>query len=611
MKLSELTAYASRKYQIQEQHKWTDFPGFSVLCHPQTGKWIALLMRQWDIDSGMEIERCDIKCGRDSLFRLHRSYLSTPVRMHGDKWISIAFDERTECEIVFQLLDQAVVSGNQHGYTIVLTSRPEAVDHRYQDTALPFAGSSYRPPKEQLPEKLREMRRMYEYGRESGEARAENFYRQAVFMEDYEDDCPWTGDFIRYFPTYHDLTPQQLRGYFTWRTRLRKGDYQPIAASAAYIYIYELLNGIGTDSPEDALRKLKEFESGYIDSGLGDVRMRSNLRRWMLEYAVLQDLSPELARQCADPEIIGMDTALAVLRSPDTHTDQDIFTALCHFGGKKLESSPVLAADPDRGMHLFGEVWRASSGYHQHDKDLFALCFGEKQIRPWYPLSNAVYHERTRQKDRDYILDDCRSFHCRNGHWQMECYEKLSCDRIRLRGFLHETDVMLRRYLKTGRYLRENTADEWVIPFIEAVTEADRKAREEAARPKITIDLSGLDQIRRDALATRDSLLVEEESEEEYVDPEPISPPAAEIVTCGIPLDPVQAQILHALLAGQDPAEMIRAYHLMPSIVADSINEAFFDELGDTVLLCENDRLLLVDDYREDLERCIGGTNNG
>lgn len=50
MELSELTAYASEKYQIREERKWADFPGFSVLCHPQTGKWVALLMRQWDTD---------------------------------------------------------------------------------------------------------------------------------------------------------------------------------------------------------------------------------------------------------------------------------------------------------------------------------------------------------------------------------------------------------------------------------------------------------------------------------------------------------------------------------------------------------------------------------
>ena len=49
----------------------------------------------------------------------------------------------------------------------------------------------------------------------------------------------------------------------------------------------------------------------------------------------------------------------------------------------------------------------------------------------------------------------------------------------------------------------------------------------------------------------------------------------------------------------------------MPSLEADAINEAFLEEIGDTVLLCEDDKLFLVDDYREDLERILGGTSHG
>ena len=48
----------------------------------------------------------------------------------------------------------------------------------------------------------------------------------------------------------------------------------------------------------------------------------------------------------------------------------------------------------------------------------------------------------------------------------------------------------------------------------------------------------------------------------------------------------------------------------MPSIEADSINEALFDEFGDTVILCEDDKLFLAEDYTEDLEQYLGGIND-
>ena len=610
IELSELTAYAGEKYQMQEQHKWADFPGFSVLCHPQTGKWVALLMRQWDTDSGREIESCDLKCGNDSLFRYPRPYLSSPVRMQGGRWINVRFDERTESEVVFLLFEKAVEAGTPHGYTLVLGSQQHGGEGAYQDTPLPFAGSTYRPPEEKMPGRLREMRRLYRYGRESEESRAENFCKQAVFMRDYEDDFPWSGDFFHYYPTYQDLTVQQLRGYFTWRAGVRRGEYRPIAASAAYLYLYELLNGVGADSPEDAFEKMTAFEAGYLDTGIGDARMRQNLRRWMLEFAVLHALPPELARQAADPELIRTDRALHVLREPDRFPDEELFPALLVFGGKRTGESPVFTLEPERGRHLFCEAWRKAAAYRWQEKSLFTLCFGRQKTRRWMPLSNAVYYDRSGPGDRDYALDECRSYRRRKGAWQAKAYDRLSFDLVRFRGFLHETDALLRRYLKTGRYLKENPADEWALPYISAVIEADRKALLEAERPKITIDLSGLEQIRRDASATRDSLLTEEELEE-LEEAEEAAAPAAEDMAEEYPQDTVQMQILRALLRGEDPAAIIREGHLMPSVAADIINEALFDEIGDTVLVCEGDRLSLVEDYREELEQYLGGNNGG
>lgn len=606
MRLSDLTEYAEKKYSIREQHKWADFPSFSVLAAPDTGKWIALLMRQWDSQSGTEIQRCDLKCGSECLTGTPKPYLTAPTRMRGLNWVGITLDDSTEPEVVFRLFDKAVDPGDVNGYTLILASQLPAAESAYQETALPFSGSTYRPPEDPVPQQLRQMRRMFEYGTTSLESKISNFYHQASFMEDYEDDYPWKGDFICYFPTYHDMTTRQLRGYFSWRTRVRKGEYLPIPTSAAYIYIYELLNGIGGASPEDCLRKMKEFETGFIDSGIGSDRMRQNLHRWMLEYAVLQDLPPETARQYADPKQMEKDRALSVLREPAAHTDEEIFSALCLFGGKKTALSPVLTAEPERGIHLFSEIWRYGSARQLQKKDLFTQCFGKKTVRSWYPLANAIYFRQTKPADRDYILNECRAFHCRAGIWQCESYENLNFDRTRIQALIHEADAALRRYLKTGHYLREKKENSWALPVINAVIESDRRAQAEAARPKIVIDLSGLEQIRRDAITTRDSLLTEEEIDvPEIIEEIPQIPSVPE--PSGSPLDPVLTAILRELLQGRDAADLLKAEHLMPSIAADTINEVLYDEIGDTVVDCENDRLFIIEDYREDIEHLLGG----
>lgn len=815
MNLAGLTAYAREKYHISEQHKWADFPGFSVLADPATGKWAALLMRQWDSETGEQIERCDIKCGRSCLEEYRVPWLSDPFRMHGQKWVGVRFDEGTDSEIVCGLLDRAL--GNQNGlsgkssgkessgkensgsgYLYVLgrdfepwkkrlsqsgTSRADSRENTaaanivssaeglrggaplregsstpfYVETPLPEAGTSpaysentspaYSDEKyyqdslipgfngnglparedeilstktpgakparddEILPEKIRGMKRLYKYGDGTFRERSMNFYIQGKYMEDYEDDVPWHGNFRRYFPTYHDLRNDQLRGYFTWRTDIRRGIFKKVPDSVVYIYIYELLNVIGASSPEESLQKLKEFEEGYLGpertgsegSGAGaagpasekegENAIRQNLHKWMLEFAVLHGVDPETACRYADPEMIQRDHALEVLRDPRHFEDREVFDALCLFAGSKITSSPVIKKT-EEGIPLFAKAWRyACSHFNENDRELFNHCFGDLKTKVWFPLENVMYGARRPAEPVSYSLNPCRKYTFDGRFWKESSYLKILFDKKRLTGLLHETDRQLRLYLKAGGRLKEMSDEAWAAPYVQAVIEADRAAKIEAAKPKVHIRFSDLDQIRRDALATRDSLLTEEERQEEYVTavetalpeysdlmdsgtnkqqfdnsekagtcPERSvisagTDPALDDVFAGtgtepaldgvfavtspnhlpgekhsaddiknfseenrlagkmegkepcspaLPLDENQRDLLLALLRGESVRERITKQHGMPEIVADELNEALFDEIGDSVVECDGDEIILVEDYREDIMELLG-----
>ncbi|MCR4891134.1 MAG: TerB N-terminal domain-containing protein [Lachnospiraceae bacterium] len=785
MELSELVAFAKEKYQIDEQHKWSDFPGFSVLCHPETGKWLALLMRQWDTELGQELQRCDIKCGLDGIKEIRKPYLSAPIRMHGRNWVGVTFDESTEAEVIFQLFDRAVTRENKKGFTVVVDEKPESDGQIYGDTLLPFGNGVQRGfaggkaegktvegpslgngvrkelPKrfripnysgdlssmwdsfplkgdkpspgpavsssfDQLPQKgdvapgedrlfgvdswsqskdhtviksefsardvpvkILEMIRLYEYGDGSLSQKARNFYRQGKFMEDYEDDAPWKSELSRYLTTYHDLNIPQIRGYFTWRTAVRRGQFQPITASLAYMYLYELLCGIGTDSPEDTLLKMGTFEKEYIDVGFGNQGMRRNLRKWSLEYAVLHRLPLNIVLQYVDPAIVERDMALSVLRKPKDYTDNEVFSALATLEGKKLRDSFVLKIDEDKGKHLFSEMWRYLSDHYEADgRSIFAACFGDQRSYVWYPLANAVYYEEMEQGDREFFLNECRSYQLRDGIWTEKRYEELYFDRDKFHAIIHESDRLFRKYLKTGHYTKERPEEGWVTPYVQAVIEECKRGEIEAARPRIEVDFSGLERIRRDAIITRDSLLTEEDVvdnespiiKEDVSDNESpmikedildnVSPIIKEDVSdnenpiikeyvndnespiikenaidnespiikedgidddnpitddedygaggesrgkaplscreCG-GLEPLHLQILSDLLSGQSVEDRIKEQRLMLSVVADRINEALFDDIGDNILECDDNRIILVEDYREDLIEVLGG----
>ena len=68
-----------------------------------------------------------------------------------------------------------------------------------------------------------------------------------------------------------------------------------------------------------------------------------------------------------------------------------------------------------------------------------------------------------------------------------------------------------------------------------------------------------------------------------------------------VPLDGMQMQLLRMLLRGEPVQELIAAQHGMPSVIADAINEALFDLIGDTVVECDGETITIIEDYREDI----------
>ena len=194
---------------------------------------------------------------------------------------------------------------------------------------------------------------------------------------------------------------------------------------------------------------------------------------------------------------------------------------------------------------------------------------------------------------------------------------------------MHSADRRLRSMVRSGHYLHHKEGDDWAMPYIDAALEEIRAEEAEAARPKISIDLSGLDKIREDAGITRDSLLTEgeidpdetqgyhgghENDASEYGLPETNTASADsehedndydDLLPCG--LSGVQTAVLRELLAGRSADDLISENHLMTSVVADSINEILFDEIGDNVIECTDDGLAIMEDYIDEVDALAGG----
>lgn len=586
----------------------------AVIYNNQKGSTISLKTHT-DVSSE-KYDETAIRYEPDT-YELQEEYIETPINFNRnmEKSKSLPKYQKNTSNIKINT-NKAISKARDNTIIINQNTANKKIASKYNDTIINF--KDYAIDSERfIPNKIKQMMKLYRYGDHSFNQKVKNFYKQGKFMEDYEDDFSWNGEFHQYFPTYNDMNIRQLRGYFSWRSQVRKGNYQKISTSFAYLYLYELINRIGVSSYEEALSKMREFEIKFIESGIGDKRIQRDLRQWMLGIIVLQGIDPKIAKKYLSSEIIGKDESTLALLSPQNHSDEEIFNALCVHYGDRLSTSAVIKKHGSYGVHLFAQVWRLTfEEYSEIGENLFEKCFGHRSTYRWYPFSNAIYMEYINPRWTSYELNECRKYIFKHASWHENSYHKMNFNRAIFCGLIHEADRKLRLYLKTGHPLTAKSDESWASAHVDKVIEIDRKEKLEEAKPKVSISFDNLDQIRKDALTTMDSLLSDEErdiiEEVKKVDITIDDKPESEVFEnkYNIALEETELQIISLLLNDKSVDDIIAKKMSLPEVLADKINEVFFEEIGDNVVECDLGKITLIEDYRQDVERIIKGAIN-
>ncbi len=610
MEIKDLTAYAKKKY-----HCLCYSVGKStfLLVDPRERKCVSLLLRETDRETGEVLEYGDIRCPVSFLTGQHVSYAGPPYRMKQDGWTGIRFDTDTDAGYVFSLFDQAMKSLKTRGYTIVLDEHP--VQKEYQVSAIPFAnGVSY----EKVPARILAMMQSYQYGDGSFSWKCRSFLRQGKMMADYEDDVPWDGEIKIDDPTYHDLTPAQLRGYFTWRTQVRKGEYRKTNAVFAYLYVYELLNQIGTSSPEDSFVCLQAFQENVVNV-YGDARMKQLVSQWLLGFAVVKRMPLSTVQSCLDHARIQQGQAFTILQNPDDYNEEQIAAVLLYDAHYRGFDAAAYQGRRQEAHALLARMWKiALKMYRGKDgKNLMETVFGQKQRVSWFPMTGAIYDRRNDSKeDVVYPLDAYESLIYQNGNWVKEKYMPASSNRKRLASFVRACDGGIRSYLHISASLKERKECDWAVPYIKAVIAQDQQEKIKVQRAAVAINFDSLDEIRKDALITQESLMTDEEriddtasviqetQEKKEIELEQSD---TETELENPLLNAQQVQILSLLVQNQPVDDVIAAMHGMPEVIADEINEALFEQIGDAAVSCIDGKLSLQEDYRDDIVSILKG----
>lgn len=472
-----------------------------------------------------------------------------------------------------------------------------------------------------VPEKIAEMRKMakeWDYYMQSDGAL---FYSQAKLMEDYEDDFEYKGEVQRYYPTYQSMNDEQIRGYFTWRKKVRNGNIEKTSTSFAYMYVYELINMIGVKSAEEGFYKLKNFRNAYIGF---EPRMDFYLKAWLNDYVVYYNLDKSLLSE-AFCDSVKMDDAVVVLSDYASHSDEEIFDAINSLSSYNIKDSvfgrqyPVDTADIVCGIYK-----KLCEYYSKHrKKSLYENLFRSHMYNKYYIFSNAVFYDTHKYSNYVYNISPIYRYICKNGTWICEKYYSNGGKSKKLGSLLRATDGIMRQKYEFKRQLKEEKTTVLVLNIIEKEIDRYLKEKKKNIKPEIKIeieiDISKLHGIRQSADIIRDKLIVDEEAEdidivsfeEQSADntgmdtDENIQENTDENNENTTPLDDNEYKILHCLLYGEEYSTFLKKNGLMLSVVADSINEKLFDMFGDTVIDFDGDVPMLIDDYTDELKGII------
>lgn len=426
------------------------------------------------------------------------------------------------------------------------------------------------------------------------------FYKQGKFMEDYEDDFPCPEDFIKYYPTYRDLTTQQLRGYFSWRTRVRRSAIEKAPLPFVFMYVYELLSGIGASSPDECFEKLQSFCKAYSEI---DKRILKYTDTWSADFIAYYGLDSSLAIDLKD---IQYDSYLLTLIHWEEQSDDKIFEAISALSAYPPEKSLFYAAEEEDFRTVLVRSFISLSEYFRKKRKQ-SLCenlFGKIVECTYSMFSDAVFYDRLSKEDREYSFNEIHSYSCRGGNWYCRKYYGNRGRNGKLGAFVKAVDSIMREHYKYRYKISYSDVSKTAVKMIEAeiLRLSEEKRRAKALR--IEIDISKLSEIRRSSDSIRERLLVDDE-EAEKLPETPAEAPAAEPVTEASPDTPLSHNeylFMQALLYGGDAQNIAKKAGTMISILADSVNDKLFDMFGDTVIDFAGELPVLIEDYTDELK---------
>lgn len=460
---------------------------------------------------------------------------------------------------------------------------------------------------------------------------SEIFHRQAIFMKDFSDNFSGCAAFSHYMPYYQHMGYEQLRTFFTWRTKVRMGQVEETSRAYLLIYIFELIGNIGVSSPAEGLEKLLFFWREcrkFTDS------LDMNMARWLKDYFVIYQ----------------------------THENFSDFVSFCdlqelfpgHNPDEKKRILDISTFDIKKSMFYTPENEELLMGcteyvlekvlqlYKKNGLD-FLRCLLEPKTATkfWRPFEGALFYAAHEPSERNVLVEN-DIFQFSDGKWSAS-EAKTDCIGRRLLEYIQkQTESSLRELCK---YKPKTKAEikgriHWSVKTLEKngiclksfVIDATKGFYYYFKKEDVTFDEASLEQIRKEAREIQERLIVVD-TEDSAVDVTPydnkLHTPGVDVTLCahapqtsGVDVNPLANASQDARRVTSTPCESqisegfftvsekealtavlinnidIRTFAagcgIMPEVLVDGINEKALELIGDNLF---DEDLHIYEDY--------------
>ncbi len=588
------------RYRLHETYPRRHDPDMVALYQPD-GRWCAV---------GRLISSEEIAMETDELYyaieipfdparipeMIMYEYCALSSEMDPKQWLMLVIDEHVKIDVYRSLMNEGYEwlrdsSGKQSA------SLQEGTV--YRDVSIP---SRHEIRSENVPVQIAEMKKLYQPRRNIPNDEVFCFWRQAVFMKDYKDSYHFRGTFMNIHPVYRMMTDSQLRGYFSWRTELMENgqlsDNTPV--SFLKLYVYELLHLLHSNAC-DTFAQLCAIEEMYSGN---DRLFMLELRRWINDFVIYYDLNEMIPMRFETVDMTNWKILDDTARDPESHDEAELQKAIGMIAAREISRSAFLRENLADVMAVLAKAWRMyCREYRKQGRSFLEAEVCSVVNEPYRMFSSAVFYENEKHADTTVMINEQNIYSCENGRWTKKSYVL----RSEWSKLISETDRLLRIATRYGRHIKQRTGLTFDPETIKEAIREYLKEKKEASKPVVNIDMDILTSIRDDAALTRDSLLVEEDIEEE-TEEELFAVPEEEQYEEEFDdtlFTKEEKILLKALLEGKDPRSLETLKNVSLSLLCDEINEKLMDEIGDTVIEFDGDDPVLIEDYIEDIREMI------